>query len=184
MGGTPRAPGSFADAMSRNDLRYFLPDDILVKVDRTTMATGLEGREPLLDHRVVEFALNLPLEMRRGALGPKHLLRKVLYKYVPRELIERPKQGFAVPLASWLRGDLAPLVGDYLAPQRIRDAGLFDPDVVSKAVANFRTGGAGNDRLDTQKLWYLLAFEMWREKWMTQSDVEHQGIEHARAVHY
>lgn len=175
---------SFADAMSRNDLRYFLPDDILVKVDRTTMATGLEGREPLLDHRVVEFALNLPLALRRGPLGPKHLLRKVLYKYVPRELIERPKQGFAVPLASWLRGDLAPLVGDYLAPGRIRAAGLFDPDVVSKAVANFRSGGAGNDRLDTQKLWYLLAFEMWREKWMTRSDVEHQGIEHARAVHY
>jgi len=175
---------SFAEAMARCDLRYFLPDDILVKVDRTTMATGLEGREPLLDHRVVEFAMRLPLAMRRGTLGTKHLLRKVLYKYVPRELIERPKQGFAVPLASWLRGELAPLVGDYLAPRRIREGGLFDPREVAKAVANFREGGAGNDRLDTQKLWYLLAFEMWREKWMQQPERDTRGIEHARAVHY
>src|SRR6185436_9506542 len=101
---------SFAEQMSYNDLRYFLPDDILVKVDRATMATGLEGREPLLDHRIVEFGLSLPLPLRRGALGPKHLARRILYKYVPRNLIERPKQGFAVPLARWLRGELAPLV--------------------------------------------------------------------------
>jgi asparagine synthase (glutamine-hydrolysing) len=122
--------------------------------------------------------------MRRGTLGSKHLLRKVLYKYVPRELIERPKQGFAVPLASWLRGDLSPLVDDYLAPQRIRDAGLFDPREVATAVANFREGGPGNDRLDTEKLWQLLAFEMWREKWMSRPDMDTRGIEHARAVHY
>ena len=88
-----------------------------------------------------------------------------------------------MPLASWLRGDLAQLVGDYLAPQRIREAGLFDPAVVARTVANFREGGAGNDRLDTNKLWYLLAFEMWREKWM-QPQSETEGIEHARAVHY
>jgi asparagine synthase (glutamine-hydrolysing) len=169
--------------MSLNDLRYFLPDDILVKVDRATMATGLEGREPLLDHRLVEFALRLPFAMRRGALGPKHLLRKVLYKYVPRELLERPKQGFGVPLASWLRGELAPLVHEYLAPHRIREAGLFDPERVARTVANFRDGGPLNDRLDTQKLWYLLAFEMWREKWM-HSGIREPEVRHARVVHH
>ena len=173
----------FAERMSLNDLRYFLPDDILVKVDRATMANGLEGREPLLDHRVAEFALRLPLTLRRGSLGAKHLLRKVLYKYVPRPLIDRPKQGFAVPLASWLRGELAPLVHEYLAPKRIRDAGLFDPACVARAVANFHEGGPHNDRLDTQKLWYLLAFEMWREKWMDTETPETE-VRHARAVHH
>jgi asparagine synthase (glutamine-hydrolysing) len=159
---------SFPDQMARTDLRYFLPDDILVKVDRTTMASGLEGREPFLDHRLVEFALRLPLSMRRGPLGPKHLLRRVLYRHVPRALLERPKQGFGIPLASWLRGELAPLIHEYLDPARIRQAGLFDPDMVARAVANFREGGPGNDRLDMQKLWYLIAFELWRERWMVQ----------------
>jgi asparagine synthase (glutamine-hydrolysing) len=173
----------FAERMSLNDLRHFLPDDILVKVDRATMATGLEGREPLLDHRIVEFALRLPMRLRRGPLGAKHLLRKVLYKYVPRALIDRPKQGFAVPLASWLRGELAPLVHEYLSPQRIREGGLLDPDRVARAVANFQEGGPANDRLDTQKLWYLLAFEMWREKWMRQ-DHRDTEVRHARAVHH
>ena len=171
----------FADRMSLNDLRYYLPDDILVKVDRATMATGLEGREPLLDHRVVEFALRLPLHLRRGTLGAKHLVRKVLYKYVPRELIDRPKHGFAVPLSRWLRGELAPLVHEYLSPRRIREGGLFDPARVAAAVANFEEGGPANDRLDTEKLWYLLAFEMWREKWM-RSDVGEPEVRHARAL--
>ncbi|MGE5617073.1 MAG: asparagine synthase (glutamine-hydrolyzing), partial [Bacillota bacterium] len=175
---------TFAEQMSHRDLRYFLPDDILVKVDRTTMATGLEGREPLLDHRLVEFALRLPLDQRRGRLGPKHLLRRVLYKYVPRELLERPKQGFAVPLASWLRGELAPLVHHYLAPQRIADSGLFEPALVARAVANFQQGGSANDRLDSQKLWYLLAFEMWREKWMRKPNAVAREMPHARAVHH
>ncbi len=175
---------AFADQMARCDLRHFLPDDILVKVDRTTMACGLEGREPLLDHRIAEFALRLPLNLRRGALGPKHLLRKILYKYVPRELIERPKQGFAVPLARWMRGDLAPLVDQYLSPARIRDGGLFDPDGVARAVRNFREGGPGNDRLDTQKLWYLLSFEMWRARWMGGAQTQTQDIPHARAVRH
>jgi asparagine synthase (glutamine-hydrolysing) len=173
----------FADQMARCDLRYYLPDDILTKVDRCTMAVGLEGREPLLDHRLAEFALRLPLAMRRGALGNKHLLRKVLYRHVPRELIDRPKQGFAIPLSSWLRGELAPLIDNYLDPTRIRDAGLFDPAMVARTVSNFRDGGAGNDRLDVQKLWLLIAFEMWRERWAGRLD-RSEGMENARAVHY
>jgi len=172
---------SFADQMTHCDLRHYLPDDILAKVDRTTMAAGLEGREPMLDHRLVEFALRLPLSMRRGALGTKHLLRKVLYKHVPRELIERPKQGFAIPLASWLRGDLAPLIDEYLSPSRVRAGGLLDPDAVRRAVANFREGGAGNDRLDVQKVWLLLAFEMWRSRW--DQGYQRREVAHARAVH-
>jgi len=182
-----RAPrtGFFADQMSHTDVQHYLPDDILVKVDRTTMACGLEGRDPLLDHRLVEFALKLPLSMRRGPLGPKHLMRKILYKYVPREILERPKQGFGVPLSRWLRGDLSNLVDEYLAPARIKDGGLFDPDEVAQAVSNFRDGGTANDRLDTQKLWYLLAFEMWRSRWMSRDNKQElEDAPDARAVHY
>jgi asparagine synthase (glutamine-hydrolysing) len=184
----PRATGgaageNFADQMSRTDLRHYLPDDILTKVDRTTMACGLEGRDPLLDHRLVEFAMRLPMSMKRGPLGTKHLMRKILYKYVPRALLERPKQGFGVPLSRWLRGDLSQLVDEYLAPARIKDGNLFDPDQVSRAVRNFRAGWTANDRLDTQKLWYLLSFEMWRSRWMNAKE-KLEDAPDARAVHY
>lgn len=173
---------AYADQMARCDLRYFMPDDILVKVDRTTMASGLEGREPFLDHRLVEFAMRVPLSMRRGELGTKHLLRRVLYKHVPRELIDRPKQGFGIPLASWLRGELAPLIHEYLSPRRIRDQGIFDPGLVTRAVSNFRDGGPGNDRLDMQKLWYLISFQLWHERWMTPAENHDEGEPHARVV--
>jgi asparagine synthase (glutamine-hydrolysing) len=156
---------SFADHMSCSDLRHYLPDDILTKVDRTTMAVGLEGREPLLDHRLVEMALRLPLDLRRGPLGPKHLVRRILYRYVPRELLERPKQGFSLPMARWLRGELSGLLDRYLAPERVRAAGILNPAAVERALACFREGGARRDRIDVQKVWLLLAFEMWREKW-------------------
>jgi asparagine synthase (glutamine-hydrolysing) len=156
---------SFIDHMSLCDLRHYLPDDILTKVDRATMAVGLEGREPLLDHRLVELALRLPPGLRRGALGTKHLLRRVLYRYVPKAILERPKQGFSVPVSRWLRGELSPLLDTYLAPERIRAAGILDPSVVARALSNFREGGPRRDRLDVQKVWLLCAFEMWREKW-------------------
>lgn len=172
----------FADQMARCDLRYFMPDDILVKVDRTTMASGLEGREPFLDHRLVEFAMRVPLAMRVGELGTKHLLRRVLYKHVPRELLERPKQGFGIPLASWLRGELSPLIDQHLSPRRIRDQGLFDPELVTRAVRNFNEGGPGNDRLDMQKLWYLISFQLWHDRWMSDVQRHDEGEPHARAV--
>ena len=156
---------SFADHMSCSDLRHYLPDDILTKVDRTTMAVGLEGREPLLDHRLVELARRLPLGLRRGPLGSKHLLRRILYRYVPREILERPKRGFSLPMAHWLRGELSGLLDRYLAPERVRASGILNPATVERAVACFKEGGARRDRLDVQKVWLLLAFEMWREKW-------------------
>jgi len=158
-------PRSLIDHMSSCDLRHYLPDDILTKVDRATMAVGLEGREPLLDHRLVDFALRLPPELRRGALGTKHLLRRVLYRYVPKAILDRPKQGFGIPISRWLRGELSALLDAYLAPDRVRAGGILDPDVVERALGNFRDGGPGRDRIDVQKVWLLLAFEMWREKW-------------------
>ena len=154
---------SLADYMTCWDLRHYLPDDILTKVDRTTMSVGLEGREPLLDQRVVDFALRLPLNMRRGSLGTKHLLRRVLYRYVPRHLLERPKKGFSIPLARWLRGELSALIDEHLSPERVRSCGILNPAEVQRAVTRFRAGRDANERLDVQKLWLLLAFQMWHQ---------------------
>jgi asparagine synthase (glutamine-hydrolysing) len=125
------------------------------------MAVSIEGREPLLDHRLAEFAFRLPPHLRRGALGPKHILKSILYRYIPREFVERPKQGFGIPKISWLKGDLKELTADYLSPDRIRAAGIMDHQLVRRVVETFY---AGNQTL-AQHLWYLLAFEMWRERW-------------------
>lgn len=156
-----RFPGRPDVQMSLWDIAYYLPEDILTKVDRTTMAVSIEGREPLLDHRLVEFALALPAHLRRGTLGPKHLAKRILYRYVPRELLDRPKQGFGIPLAAWLRDGLRELVRDYLSPARIRAAGIMDTELVDAVVSGFYDGDEGLAR----PLWLLLTFEMWREHW-------------------
>jgi asparagine synthase (glutamine-hydrolysing) len=156
-----RYPGQLAEQLCLWDLHYYLPGEILAKVDRATMAVSIEGREPLLDHRVAEFAFRLPLAMRRGALGPKHILKKLLYNYVPREMVDRPKQGFSIPLLDWLKGDLHTLVDQYLDRDRIRQDGILDDAVVARIVRNFNRG---QDTL-VNKVWSLLAFQIWQEKW-------------------
>lgn len=158
-------PGVEGEKLSLWDLHHYMPGDILTKVDRATMAVSIEGREPLIDHRLVEFAVSLPFHLRRGALGPKHLLKKVLYRHVPRELVERPKRGFAVPVKQWLAGDLSSLVNDYLNPRRIAAQGLFDPGRVERYVGRLRTG----DVSVRQRIWLLLAFQMWHARWMERA---------------
>lgn len=153
--------GDPAVQISLRDFHHYLPGDILTKVDRTTMAVSIEGREPLLDHRIAEFALRLPAHLRRGTLGPKHLLKSILFRHVPREYVDRPKQGFAIPMERWLQHDLRELVGDLLSPTRIRDAGLMNPHLVERTIDEFYKG---NGQLG-QAVWSLLAFEMWREHW-------------------
>jgi asparagine synthase (glutamine-hydrolysing) len=153
--------GTPLEQMCLWDFHNYLPEDVLTKVDRTTMAVSLEGREPMLDHRLVEFAFRLPSRLRRGPLGPKHLLKKILYQYVPAALVDRPKQGFAIPLERWLREDLRSLANDYLSEERIRRAVVFDGAMVRGLVDGFYQG---NGRA-AEQVWFLLAFELWREKW-------------------
>ena len=156
-------PGEPGEQIALWDLHHYMSEDILTKVDRATMRVSIEGREPLIDHRLVEFAMALPFRFKRGALGAKHLLRKVLYRHVPRALVDRPKQGFGVPIAQWLRGDLAPLLDDYLSPDSVAAHGLLEPGLVQGYLGRFRRG----DPSVAQKVWLLLAFQMWQRRWMS-----------------
>jgi len=139
------------------DALSYLPDDILVKVDRAAMACSLETRMPLLDHRIVEFAFKLPFDIKFREGVSKWPIRQILYKYVPRNLIERPKQGFAVPLAKWLRNELREWSCDILNNDRIRNDGMLDVDVVRKYVDEHV-----NELHDhSGVVWSLLMFQCW-----------------------
>ena len=124
------------------------------------MSASLEGRAPFLDARVVEFAWRLPLEMKIKGRTGKRILRDVLDRYVPRALIERPKQGFAVPLDAWLRGGLRDWADALLAPDKLRSGGMFKPDAVNRV---WQDHCAGKDNAGS-RLWAVLMFQSWLEE--------------------
>jgi len=144
------------------DLKTYLPDDILVKVDRATMSVALEGREPFLDHKIVEWTSQLPVEFKYKNGVSKYLLRKVLYKYIPKELVERPKQGFGVPIYEWFKKELRELYMEYLNEERIKEEGLFNHLEVKKLLDDYLSDRGVNHN----KLWLLFVFERWMGKWM------------------
>jgi asparagine synthase (glutamine-hydrolysing) len=149
----------FESRMMLLDLRTYLPDDILVKVDRAAMAASLETRVPLLDHRIVEFALRLPLHQKMRDGRGKWILRRLLDRYVPRALVEGPKKGFGIPIHAWLRGPLRAWAEDLLSEQRLRSGGFIDPGPVRCLWRQHLEG-----RSDWgYRLWPVLMFEAWRD---------------------
>ena len=148
--------------LMRVDQQTYLPDAMLTKVDRASMANSLEIRVPLIDHRVVEFTAGLPEHFKyRNGTG-KYLLKKLLARYLPVTLFERPKMGFGVPIDRWLRFELKDLLLDYLSAERIKSEGLFDSRIVEKKIKEHLSGQVNHQ----YRLWSLLMWEMWRERWL------------------
>jgi asparagine synthase (glutamine-hydrolysing) len=152
------------DRMMHYDLVRYLPGDLLAKVDRASMFVSLEAREPFLDHKMSQLAAALPSEWKIRGSQNKYVLRKLLSRYFPAELFDRPKQGFTAPVGRWLRGPLRHLLLDELSPQRIADQGLLDPATASEAVAEFLEGRSTAS--SPAGVWFLLQLQQWAGRWL------------------
>ena len=150
-------PGDPAEAMTAGDISTYLVDDVLVKVDRMTMAHSIEARAPLLDHALLEFCARLPMRLKRDGAASKVLLRRVAAKLLPPEALQKRKQGFGIPLAEWFRGELKPLVGDLVADRAFRERGVFDAAAVR---ACLDAHGRGDDD-HGELLWLVATHELW-----------------------
>lgn len=154
---------NISELMMYLDMRSYLPDDILVKVDKAAMANSLETRIPFLDNRIIEFALKLPLDFKLKDNTGKWLLRQVLYKYIPKEYFERPKMGFALPIDQWLRGELKEWANDLLCSETIKQQGYFNPNEVQRYLQEHTS----RKRNWSHHLWSILMFQAWHQHWMS-----------------
>lgn len=148
--------------MQAIDFETYLLDDIMQKVDRATMTVSLEGREPMLDHRIIEYVAPLPDSYKYHNGIKKRMLRDIVYDYVPQSLLDRPKMGFAIPIAEWLQKELKDLVYDHINEKTIKEQGLFEWAEIKAILDAFYGGKKEYD----MKLWYVLMFQMWYGKWM------------------
>ena len=144
------------------DYRNYMQNDILAKVDRATMSASLEGREPLLDHRLIEYTAQLPIAFKYDGTTSKKILKDIVHQYVPKELMERPKAGFSLPIYNWLKGDLLSLLNDLLSEESIRKSGILK----GKMVKNLKVEFLNNKLQDETIIWKILQFQMWYHRWM------------------
>lgn len=148
------------------DMLTYLSDDIMVKVDRMTMACSIEARAPLLDHQLIDFAARLPYDLKsRDGVG-KYLLKRIARRLLPAEVLDKPKQGFAIPLAKWFREDLREMMMDLLRDQRFRERGWFRPEAAMTLMQQHLAGT--HDR--SEMLWLLMTFEMWARRFLDQAE--------------
>lgn len=145
------------------DYKTYMLDDILQKVDRASMAVSLEGREPFLDQHIIEFAARLPSAYKLHKGTKKYILRQIVHRYVPQSMMERPKMGFGIPIASWLKHELKPFVEESFDPALVSRQGLFNQAELDKLRKQFY---GGKEQLYT-KVWYYLMFQMWYKRWMS-----------------
>jgi asparagine synthase (glutamine-hydrolysing) len=142
------------------DFQTNLVDDLLVKVDRASMAFGLEVREPLLDYRLIEYLAKVPSDLKFSNNIPKYLLRKITHKYIPKELLDRPKMGFAIPKEIWLKKELAKFTKEVILDTASSD--VFNKKELEKTLKKYYR----QDDTDSEKIWNLLMFQMWWKEWM------------------
>lgn len=150
------------NSMLAIDYQTYMVDDILTKVDRATMSVSLEGREPLLDHRIIEFAAQLPSSLKYKDGDKKWILKQITHKYLPKEMMERPKMGFAVPITEWFKDELKEYFLKYLNKERLDKEGIFKSEEIITLRDEYLSGNTSN----VQRLWFILMFEMWYERWM------------------
>lgn len=144
------------------DINYYMAEDILTKVDRASMAVSLEVRAPFLDPRVAQFAASIPIDYKLKGNKGKYILKKAVEPLLPASILKRPKKGFGIPIAEWLKGRLNPLLHDLLDPSRLRDQGLFDPKFVAKLIGEHESGAASHHK----QLWTLLVFQLWIDNFL------------------
>lgn len=144
------------------DYQVYLTDDILTKVDRASMSVSIEGREPLLDHRLIEFVAQIPMEYKFDGKSGKVIFKDVIHQYIPLKMMEREKSGFSLPINSWLRGDLKHFLEEYLSLDALKWSGLFNEQFVYTEVEKFKK----NEMHYSHLIWYMLMFQMWFKKWM------------------
>ena len=151
------------EQMQYADISFYLAEDILTKVDRAAMAVSLETRAPFLDPRVGQFAASIPVEYKLKGKSGKVILKEAMRGLLPQEILHRPKKGFGIPIAEWLKGRLNPLMHDMLSPDRLSDQGLFNPDHVQRLITEHETAQASHHK----ELWTLLVFQVWADNFMS-----------------
>jgi asparagine synthase (glutamine-hydrolysing) len=145
------------------DIKTYLADDILTKVDRMTMANSLEARTPYLDYRVAEFAMGLPSKLKLNGFKTKYLLKRSMASKLPANILNRQKEGFSIPMKNWLRHELRPMMDDVLSAERTKQRGLFNPAYIDKLKADHLQGIANY----SHQLWSVMAFEIWQDAYLT-----------------